>query len=504
MMMKKRVAFLILACAILFSSCTSAELVGTETEETAESAASFTTSVSAEEAKTYDKTGFQAGWAREDITPTSSVPLGGYGNTSYRMSKTVQERLYATCIALREGEKTVLLYTLDIIRCPESLYQMAAELIGRKTGVPADQIYLSCTHTHSGPDVSSVGEGALDAWKAIFYRAVVKCGEEAIADLDRTEVYAGSVKTENMTYVRRYILQDGTGLGANYGESTPENPIVSHESEADEMMQIVRFNRVNGKDIVLANFQSHPTATGGSTRTELSADFVAPFRREVEKEGDVLCAYYSGALGNLVMSGRLEGEVKSSEVEYRVYGKKLAGVCLSALPDLKKMETGPIHTTKTLCTGKVNHTTDSLAPLCADIVSAWNSNDRELASALCKEKGISGYYAASSITNRVNMPETKDFTIYALSFGEIGIITCPYEMFCNSGMQVKEASPFAMTLIFGAYTNGYQHYFPTELAWNYGGYEPDTSTYERGTAEQTVAHHLENLNRLYTEAQGDK
>ena len=57
----------------------------------------------------------KVGFGRTDISPTESVPLRGYGDTLTRMSTSVTERLYATCVAFTdESDNTVLIFHLDL------------------------------------------------------------------------------------------------------------------------------------------------------------------------------------------------------------------------------------------------------------------------------------------------------------------------------------------------------------------------------------------------------
>jgi len=60
--------------------------------------------------------GLLVGYARENITPTESVPMGGYGNTDKRWSKQYLDYLYATCIAVTGANgESVILYTMDLM-----------------------------------------------------------------------------------------------------------------------------------------------------------------------------------------------------------------------------------------------------------------------------------------------------------------------------------------------------------------------------------------------------
>ena len=59
--------------------------------------------------------------------------------------------LYANCLALGTGDERVLLLSYDL--CILSPRQTAAirTRVSAATGVPADRVWLYCTHTHAGP-----------------------------------------------------------------------------------------------------------------------------------------------------------------------------------------------------------------------------------------------------------------------------------------------------------------------------------------------------------------
>src|SRR5439155_15586144 len=77
----------------------------------------------------------------------------------------------------------------------------------------------------------------------------------------------------------------------------------------------------------------------------------------------------------------------------------------------------------------------------------------------------------------------------ALRFGDIALVTAPGEIFCETGMQVKQHSAAAATLYAG-YSNGTIGYVPVPAAYPEGGYEvthacrvgPDAAGMVRDTA----------------------
>ena len=99
---------------------------------------------------------YKVGYARTEITPLESVPLGGYGNTSARLSQTVLDPLYATCIAFEDAEgKRALLFTIDLIIAGRTCTTEIRPAISEATGIPVEQIQCAGTHTHSAPDTGS-------------------------------------------------------------------------------------------------------------------------------------------------------------------------------------------------------------------------------------------------------------------------------------------------------------------------------------------------------------
>ena len=58
-------------------------------------------------------------------------------------------------------------------------------------------------------------------------------------------------------------------------------------------------------------------------------------------------------------------------------------------------------------------------------------------------------------------------------FGDVALVGCNIEPFCEIGLAVKRASPFPVTIMCG-YTNGRMAYMPTADEWPKGGYEVES------------------------------
>ena len=108
--------------------------------------------------------GLQVGYAKINITPDYSVGLSGYSNASDRPSNGFVTYIYATCIAVTEGEETILMITLDNIAMEHKAAEQFRSAIMEKTGIPGDKIFFGATHSHSCPEKSGKYMTDLTAW----------------------------------------------------------------------------------------------------------------------------------------------------------------------------------------------------------------------------------------------------------------------------------------------------------------------------------------------------
>ena len=192
------------------------------------------------------------GYGRADITPRESVPLRGYGSTSNRMSQRVLDPLMATCLAVTdEHGESVLLFALDLTGASEYWVPRFAPAISKATGVPCFRIFGSGSHTHSAPDYSNKEKDSIPRYLDLLEERLVAAAMAAMADRTPVQIFAARAETTALNFVRRYILEDGTPAGDNYGNFS-DAPITEHESEVDNQLQLIKFSREEGKDIIMA------------------------------------------------------------------------------------------------------------------------------------------------------------------------------------------------------------------------------------------------------------
>ena len=433
-------------------------------------------------------TEFMIGFNKQNITPEEEVPLSGSANRGY--SSGMLDYLFATCLAISFGEDNVaLIFGMDIQNAyaPTPSWRNA---VSRATGVPEDRIQICFTHTHSAPNTGS-DEASIGRYNTLVSDRMVKAAKEAIKDLTPAQAAIASIETENMNFVRRYIMNDGSLLGDNWGSSA--SGIKSHETEVDNELQVIRFTREDAEDVILANFQMHSNYTIGDV--QISSDVAGAFRDALEKQSGVNVLYLNGASGNINPKSRIpeENVVKT----HKEWGEKMAEYAMNALNNTQPAAAASLETKQIIIDAGVNHSFDHLYEEAVKINNYFKStSDRAGADQMCREAGISSIYAADTIVANKGRGKNMTMELDVYSIGDIAFIFAPVEMFDTNGMYLKENSPYAMTFICG-YANHCQGYMPSKEAYVNIGYEVATTCWAEGTAEDVVDQFLTMLNELH-------
>ena len=433
-----------------------------------------------------------AGFACVDISPLESVPLAGFGKTSERMSQGVLDPLHARCLALSDDSgSTVLVLVMDLSNMYSPLPSMRED-VSRATGLPVERIMFCCTHTHSAPHLSNEDEPSIPRYCDMLRQRLVQAAQEALADRKESTLSVGSAQTESLNFVRRYVLEDGTYAGDNYGHFK-QSPIAGHETEPDRTLQVVKFTREGGDDLILANFQGHPHRGAKPNYYLATSDLVYHFRKKLEGETGCRVLYYSGSSGNVNCHSRIPEE--NITADYVEHGQRLADYALEALKELRPVNAGPVRNLKLMYEGICNHTEDHKVEQAKIVVERWKSGMKSKAAREGFLDIINSPYHAISIITKSTRPATMDVELNGIAFGDVAMVFAPFELFSDLGLAIKENSPFAMTFVC-CYANRIFSYMPTQLGFDHGGYGPNQCRFVPGTGEILVEKFGQILNEL--------
>lgn len=436
------------------------------------------------------------GYARADITPAEPVPLAGYGNTSFRISQNILSPLCSACAALTDDNgNTVLLFHDDLTCTPATLADSIRESVSAATGVPFENILIHATHTHSAPDTGNKAEPSIPRYVELLKCKHIEAAAGAMADRKAvTGAEMARTHTQDLSFVRHYVLKDGSYKGDNFGDLN-RSPYEGHTTEPDSEMRLVKFHRMGGQDVLLVNWQSHPHRTGGSDKYDVSADIVGVMRDEVEAALGCKFIYFSGASGNINPSSRMKKDKRTAN--FLEQGKALAEAALSAEDSYQPLTLTEV----TVCTRKVwsetNRPDEKLLEGARIVRAHWEKTNDFLSScALANTYGINSPYAAAAIIRHHEDPhDGYDVPFTAVSFGDFAFVAVPYEMFDTNAKYIRDNSPFLMTLV-ASCTNDYLSYIPSAYGYIHGCYEADCAIFKPGAGERFAYAMLQMLDSL--------
>ena len=463
-----------------------------------------------------------AGFARVEITPKEGgMPLAGYGSTERRLASNILDPLFLNAVALSDGSETCLFLTLDIINTGEDLVKHLRRAVEEKTGVSPERVFIGATHTHSAPDQYS-SLPALRRWIDSFLPEQAQdAAARALADLKPARFFYGKGEAGNknarLNFCRYYYMTEiekkdsftpadlhpvGDNFGNQYARDKARYCYVGHEEEADPSIQVFRFERDAADDIVLFNFAAHATITGGLLRPDLSSDFPGTTRERLEK----LCpgtksVFLQGCAGNVNAHTRMEeeglrGVTFGQERSHVAYGAALAGYIKHILDTgMTPSESETLSFERRLHTAPYDHSMDALVDKVQDILEKYSQEGyTDAVREMCLSRGLNSIYQCSAAVRKSKFGERGTMELNAIRIGDCAVVTAPFELFSQTGLHIKAASPFKMTFVRG-YSCGYQSYLPSANSTP-DSYEANTARYLRGTAEELEAIFLELLRNL--------
>lgn len=219
------------------------------------------------------------GTALIDITPAAGAHLSGFAMRT-QPSLGMLDRLYLRGIYLADGSERLFWLHCDLIGLEESLVTSFRQWAASTLAMPASQVMVSATHTHSGPcTIRLAGAGEYDEQYVAFLQSQLRAAAcQAMANPEPCSVVNGAAQLELAIHRR--------------------GPATAH---TDPRLGVTGFTRADGSYIaVIANYAIHPVALGYENR-HISADLFGAAARGASRElrGEPLVLMTNGACGNL-------------------------------------------------------------------------------------------------------------------------------------------------------------------------------------------------------------
>ena len=463
-----------------------------------------------------------AGVARTDITPPVGIAHAGWGAQTHERAASVDLPLWATALALGDGEQSVVLVDVDLIYIWEHEAVAVRQAIADLTGLPLSHIRISYTHTHSGP----VNGRTWSSW--------IKAGAEMVPPYDASLPHrlAGVAwaALRNMRPVRVAAGSGACGIAVNRRFRRPEDGAVvvgrNWEGPVDHEVKLIRIDGQDGAPLAaIVHYACHPITVGPDCDL-ITPDYPGVVKRVVEQATGATCLFLQGAAGDIgptrgVARGglheyrrlgailgheasRVWWEIESPSRRERYLGTLESGAPLAIYAD-EPVEDGGRGAKLRVATRQVELPLKEL-PAPEVLEAAFEQHAARLDELRATGGGDDEIRRETMLSKRAAMradmarglagqtQRTVELQGFAIG-DEIALIALPAEPFVEIGLSVKRASPFKHT-IFSGYSNVGWAYLPTAEAYALGGYEVEITPFSPAAAGQVVEASLALLREL--------
>lgn len=356
--------------------------------------------------------------------------------------------MFARVLVLK-GDMTLVVVALDLIGLDVSNSDLIRSAVGGKLGVPAVNVMVNCSHTHSAPYTIAWGLDWRECWTSEWFKAlpgrIAACAVQAAA-APREAVLRHGREQVRVGFNRRLPTADGMVMRDNpEGSCAPWTDVVSFHSPVDGRLLGVMFSAA-----------AHPVVIHASS-TLISADYPGFAVKAVEGKTDgAFALFVQGCCGDVNAKHWKGGFDKAREL-----GESLAAAALSAVRAGE-----PVHPA-------------FASAVCRFLLPYQSKPSSEtIATAAIKFKGEGVWaWAAPSVIEEfhgmrdLGKEHPLVFEIQAFRLAEdLCLVGMTHEALSEYQLWLDGVSPFKHTMALG-YTNGCGSYIPLEKHFAEGGYE---------------------------------
>jgi len=365
-----------------------------------------------------------AGTAVTDITPPLEVGLlTSSVKAEYAPFESIRTPLKARVLVLQSGKEKVAVISLDLLALTDTSVG-GWEAFKRQLGcdVPATQIILCCTHTHSAPESAGLTglyqEPVYKRWMQKMQRDIRDAINTAADRLQPCHISVATGTLEGYSLQRRVKLPEGMVIS---DALQPVSETLMQGLPVDRRVKSVRLTGEDGQCIAtVVQAVCHPVHE--MCIPCVSADFPGELCMALERAGNSGTALFlNGAAGNInpptVSMGAAYAKAHGTAMATLVEGQELL-----PLPD-----------------------------------QAFTARHTAISLAVREGSGISNLQDAVA---RISL----------LCFNDLAILFLPGEIFVETALEIEDLSPFEHTVIAGFSENNIG-YVPTPEAFEEGGYE---------------------------------
>ncbi len=383
---------------------------------------------------------------KEDIKLISFLNNRIYGisrdNLLYQGEHRSEGNLTARALAIREGEKTIVIVNVDICGLTGDFTGMVKKEIGRKHNLAASAVFINCSHTHFAPVAQNwfTWQDANQRPDSSYLYSTIKNGI-----LDAVD---GAIQSE--TPAELYFGRGTTDIG--YNRSLKDHPEL-YDSDVD-VLKIAYSDRKPESYLFMA--ACHPVfSTAGKLHYTISANYPGVARKLIEER--------TGTSNSLFLQGTA-GDINPIDDGEYITGEKLANSVLKVLKNPMLKIEGPI----SCFLDTINI---AIKPWSKEEIMVYRAQNEDKKGDVYAEKNVKWCDLMLDYYNKGTMPESMPVYVNTINIGNWKLVGFSRETTTGYSFGVKKMWPDKLISVAG-YTNDVSSYLPTHLhleAKNYEG-----------------------------------
>jgi len=414
----------------------------------------------------------KAGAAKVDVTPAESELPKNYEG--------IWDHIYSRAIVIGDGETKAALLTLDAGGMPEQLWQNVTKRAEAELRIPAKNILMTATHSHSVPRITG------SAFEDRVFQSL------KIADEKLQPARVGFGTGVSYLNVNRNIIDPKTRRwweGPNY------------DGPSDKTVAVVEFQTLSGEPIaVYYNYAMHAVTVGQLDKVSADAPGAASHYIEDSFDDKLVAVWSTGAAGdqNPVY---FQQTYDLREIRIKDYAKRGEDISNSMPPGGQGLNKQDPQVMKLM--NQQKQLILSMGQfLGEEVMHVMHGMERTQSSARLfgARKTVSCPGRQRTDTGRAGYPGTYkdanpvDLRLSLVMIGDVALGAVNGEVFNPISQRLKKESRLAGTMMV-TLTNGMapSGYIPNDAAFGYNTFEVVSSRLKPGCAEDAIVNGILDL-----------
>lgn len=406
---------------------------------------------------------------RFDCTPPPGVPSPTLGTNP--VVREIQGPMETRLFALKQGNLTIGWANSDY-----NIWSEGRHFLSKGLGIPQEKTIVSVTHNHSIVTIGGMRENSMGFGKR-FFRDLREAARSLKFGFVPAQLSWSAAEENSITYNRKGVKPDGSTY---FMREEDRILLGDFEGNIDPLASLLRFDDLDGKPLaLLSHFTGHPVASYNLENPVINPDFSGWAIMDLVESfipSRPVGIFLQGCAGDISVKGMFDGHEKA-----RSSGEQLGKTFIRTACETRTTPAPAL----AMAWGTAHIPYAPLPPIetlrrerfeLMDFHRRAKEGDPETLRVLGYNfssqmkmqyrKNLVGPllrwtdWALEVQEKKLPLPKALPVPLQIIALGEVAIVTIPCEAFSDIGVQIRQQSPFPMTIP-AAYSNGSLGYIGT-------------------------------------------